>query len=107
MSNLSKSSSSRAAFRASSWRFRAALSGLALLGVGGLCAIGASAQTAPKPGTVESAPLPPPTGATPAVQAPIPQAAPQAQGTPPAPAAPATPGQSADAANATLGPAPA
>jgi effector-binding domain-containing protein len=111
MSNLSKSSSLRAASsRASSWGFRAALSGLALLGVGALYVIGAAAQTAPKPGTVESAPLPPPGGATPAVQAPAPQAAPaapQAQGTPPAPAAPATPGQSADAAIGTLGPAPA
>ncbi|SED57078.1 GyrI-like small molecule binding domain-containing protein [Rhizobiales bacterium GAS188] len=106
MGNLSKSSSSL---------LRIAISGLALLAVSGLCVLTVAAQTAPKPGPVDSAPLPPPGGSAPVAQSPspsAPQPAPEAQGTPPTPtpvpAAPAAPPQqSADAANATLGPAPA
>ena len=101
---------------------RSALCGLALLAIGGmLSGTGvlqpAAAQTAPKPGTVESSPLPAPAQAAPQAQAPSPQAqtpapqapAPQAQN--PAPAtpspAPTAPQPSTDVANATLGPAPA
>jgi effector-binding domain-containing protein len=63
------------------------------------------AQTAPKPGAVESGPLPPPSAGTPAApsQAPSVQPAPVApQAQAPAPA----PQKGADAAQATLGPAP-
>ncbi|MFI5012473.1 MAG: GyrI-like domain-containing protein [Hyphomicrobiales bacterium] len=90
--------------------------GLALLVTGALCLAGAGqvlAQTAPKPGEVQSGPLPPPSGApaapseAPSTPQPAP-AAPQAQAPAPAPA-PASPAlqQSAAAANATLGPPPA
>lgn len=68
-------------------------------------AVPALAQTAPKPGAVESGPLPPPSTDAPAAPSQVPSVqpptAPQAQA--PAPA----PQQSADAAHATLGPPPA
>jgi effector-binding domain-containing protein len=83
-------------------RFRCHIMGFMLLATGTLAMAGmaAFAQTAPKPGSVESAPLAPPAaGQTPA------PAAPQAQApTAPTPAAPAT---GSDMANATLGPPPA
>jgi len=80
----------------------------ALLAVGAFCLAGpAVAQTAPKPGAVDSSPLPaPPSAAQPQATQPAPA---QAQAPTPDPGASAAPApqQSADAANATLGPPPA